>query len=41
MIPTPMKNETRKQFIQRCKSVGIEDKSLCAQTFVKEAKKTK
>ena len=36
-----MKNETKKQFIQRCNLVGIEDKQLCAQTFIKEAKKTK
>jgi hypothetical protein len=41
MIPTPMKTETRKQYVQRCKQNGVTDVQSALQSWVKEAKKTK
>ena len=41
MIPTPMKTETRNQYVQRCKQNGIDNLQLVVQSWVKETKKTK
>jgi hypothetical protein len=41
MIPTPMKTETKYQFVKRCKEQGIKDAMACMQAWIKEAKKTK
>jgi len=41
MIPTPMKTETKYQFVKRCKEQGINDAMECLRTWIKEAKKTK
>ena len=38
---TPMKTETRNEFVQRCKQNGIKDVQSAMQSWVKEAKKTK
>jgi hypothetical protein len=41
MIPTPMKTETKYQFVKRCRAEGIKDATQCIQAWIRESKKTK